>query len=209
MGWLLGLAAGLVPLWGTASYAQDNGPETVLAVFQGCRPAQARRGKFCTLIAEQGKLYVYGENAASPELMEQLAQFEPGRRLSLSGEIIQLYDGASEFKLLRVDAVLRNRYDRLLNRLQGHWQSKDDPLDEFEIAGAERRNRYAGAATSVEYLSVAASCGMFSAQGPYFSAWDPTEGIRLCYEIEEISEDNFHLMYLPRGNRLEYRRLRP
>lgn len=189
--------------------AGTGASETIVAVFQGCQVGRAGRPNFCTLISKGVKLYVYGGGGTSSEVMAQLSGFEPGRRLSLRGWCYTLYEGAAALTIDRLEATLRSRYDRLLLRLQGQWQSVDDPLDQFAISGAERINSYAGAGTSVEYVSIAASCGGFSASGPYFSAWDPTEGIELCYEIEEISDQVFSLIYLPRGNRLQYARRDP
>ena len=178
------------------------------AVFQGCRPTRPGRPGFCTFVDRGSRLFVYGTGATPHWLMEELGGLEIGRRVGLTGKRYDLYDGAGEVELAGLVVLPLNRYDRILQRLQGLWRSDSDPLDAFQVTGAERVNAYAGARTSVDYISIQPECGSFTAQGPYLHAWDESGTGSLCYEIAKVSDTQLVLVYLPRGNVLGYKRER-
>lgn len=176
------------------------------AVFQGCRPTRPGRPGFCSFVDRGSRLFVYGTGATPQWLMEELEGLDIGRRVALTGKRRDLYDGAAEVELAGLRLLPLNRYDRILQRLQGRWRSDSDPMDAFQITGAERVNAYAGAKTSVDYISIQPDCGSFTVQGPYLYAWDESGTETLCYEISKVSDTQLELIYQPRGKVLMYSR---
>lgn len=176
------------------------------AVFQGCRPTRPGRPGFCGFVDRGSRLFVYGTGATPQWQMEELEGLDIGRRVALTGKRRDLYDGAAEVELAGLKLLPMDRYDRILQRLQGRWRSDSDPLDAFQVTGAERVNAYAGAKTSVDYISIQPECGTFTAQGPYLYAWDESGTETLCYEISKVSDTQLELIYQPRGKVLMYSR---
>ena len=174
--------------------------------FRAVAP-RARGGPgFVVLWTAAAVLFVYGTGATPQWLMEELEGLDIGRRVALTGKRRDLYDGAAEVELAGLKLLPMDRYDRILQRLQGRWRSDSDPLDAFQVTGAERVNAYAGAKTSVDYISIQPECGTFTAQGPYLYAWDESGTETLCYEISKVSDTQLELIYQPRGKVLMYSR---
>ncbi len=206
------------------------------AVYQTCRDPGAPHVSFCTFIGAGRRFLVYDDGRTPARLWQQLHSLPQGRRFTLTGYREDLYDTTSELVLHDLMMEPLGRPDRLLDLLQGQWQSADDPDDRFSVQGAERVNSYAGADTTVEYLSIRSSCafspgrrsrsldpaGQLTAnqgegkgtdkearlgQGPYLSTWDNAGGTGLCYRILRISEQDLALVYLGTGSTLTYRRV--
>lgn len=186
--------------------AEQLRSHAISAVFQGCQPASTGRPRFCSLVADGMKFYVYGDGRTPEALLDRLEQVNPGRRVAVQGLQVDLFFGAAELVLHSVDAEVRNRYDRILERMQGVWQSDFDENDSFVISGAERVNRYSGAETSVDYVAIQETCGDSTAEGPFMNAWNSARGTGFCYEIERVSDNTLVLVYLPSGERLTYHR---
>ncbi|MDA7420723.1 hypothetical protein [Tritonibacter multivorans] len=176
------------------------------AVFQGCRTTRPGRPGFCSFVDRGSRLFVYGTGSTPQWLMAELTHLEIGRRVGLTGTRRDLYEGTAEVELAGISLLPVNRYDRILKRLQGQWRSDSDPLDAFQVTGAERVNAYAGAKTSVDYISVQPECGVLTTHGPYLYAWDESGTGGLCYEISKVSDNTLVLIYQPRGRVLKYSR---
>ncbi|TNJ48185.1 DUF1036 domain-containing protein [Phaeobacter sp. B1627] len=177
------------------------------AVFQGCHAEnRAPYQSFCTFIGEGRRYLVYDDGRIPGDLWQALQALPRGRRVALSGELETLFDTTSGLVLYSAEVQALNRADRILALLQGDWSSVADADDRFRFFGAERVNVYAGAETSVENVAILDHCGPASGEGPYLYTWDNTAGIRLCYLIAEVSDQELSLRYLPHGTELIYRR---
>lgn len=176
------------------------------AVFQGCETEVASYSSFCTFIGTGRRFLVYDDGRTSSKLWQQMQEITRGRRVELYGQRDDLFDTTSELVLTALVVQPENRFDRLLASLQGLWLSTMDPNDSFRVSGAERINSYAGAETSVEYISLQDSCADYDGEGVFLYTWDNNAGTSLCYQITRISDEELALTYLPRGTELVYRR---
>ena len=177
------------------------------AVFQDCLREADPYVSFCTFIGEGRRFLVYDDGRTPDALLRQVRILPQGQRVALTGQREDVFDTTSELILSNIEALPFDRFDRILALLQGHWQSVDDPNDSFRVTGAERVNIYAGAETSVEYISIQEQCaGSTGAQGIYLFTWDSNAGTSLCYRIAQASDEQLSLVYLPVGNALTYRR---
>jgi uncharacterized membrane protein len=188
-----------------------NGPGTwgepyvsASAVFQGC--IGDAEVAYCTFHADGARFFVYDDGRTPPAVMRAMRDNLPGAPIEVRGDLEAIYDRSADIVLRQVLARPWNRWDRVLARLQGSWSSLDDPKAGFTILGAELENAYDGQPGGREYLNMRGSCGTFEGS-EYLVRRDEETGDTLCYSIENLGDSNLTLMYLPRGNLLEYRRV--
>ncbi len=177
------------------------------AMFHGCSPVFRGTERFCAFVGA-GRVFTVTEDSRTPaEIFTILRNMTPGTPVQIEGDWFSLYDNAVSLVLRSVQERAPNTQDQIHKKLQGEWYSVVDPNDEFTVVGSGRQNRYRGALTSMEYLSVMPYCGEFNTKGQYLYAWDSQGGTGLCYAIKEVSEMELVLIYLPRGTELRYYRL--
>lgn len=185
--------------WGTAFQAD--------VVFHGCSPLFRGTDWFCSFVGA-GRLYmVHQDPRNSTEIYNILRKMAPGAPVQIEGDWFGLYDNSVQLVLRSVVERAPNYEDEIYKKLQGDWYSVADPNDEFTVIGSGRQNRYGGALTSIEYISVLPTCGAFETKGDYLYAWSIHGGTSLCYAIKELSQTELVLIYLPRGTELRYHRL--
>jgi uncharacterized membrane protein len=174
-------------------------------VFQEC---SFRDGaNYCAFHGNGTKFFIYDDGRTPQSVLSTLRGFLPGTPISVSGDLVGVYDTTAEVVLREVYERGYDRSDALLEQMQGYWYAVDDANAQFNILGAERENQYDGALSGTEYLSIQESCNEFSGGGPYLYAREEETGEGYCYAIESIGDFEMTLMYLPRGNFLDYRKL--
>lgn len=174
-------------------------------VFQECLSEDNER--YCAFHASGIKFYIYEDGRGSESAFNALWGMLPGTPIGVSGDLVEVFDSSAEFVLREVNVRAQAEADIYLQKLQGYWYAVDDPAAQFNILGAERIDHYDGNMGRTEYLSVQDYCEDVSGVGPYLYARDPESGEGLCYLIDYIDEFEMTLMYLPRGNFLQYRKL--
>ncbi|MEP2715260.1 DUF1036 domain-containing protein [Pseudophaeobacter sp.] len=174
------------------------------AVFHNCSPQFRDFDSFCTFVGPGRVFTVLEDGRTAKQVFAQLREMQAGTPILMEGDLAGLYENTLELVLRDVKPRSPNVEDEFLEALQGSWYSATDPRDVFTIAGSGRRNRYAGALTSMEYLSVMQYCGEYDGDGPYLYAWDSQGGTGLCYILRKVSETELVLSYLPRGTELRY-----
>ncbi|NOX74804.1 MAG: DUF1036 domain-containing protein [Alphaproteobacteria bacterium] len=180
-------------------------PYSDFVVFQECRLRDG--ANFCAFHANGTKFFVYDDGRTPQRIFSILKGFDYGTPISVKGDLVGVYDTTAEVVLRDVYERGYDRSDALLEQMQGYWYAVDDPNAQFNILGAERENQYDGQIMETEYLSIQESCNEFSGAGPYLYARDEEIGEGLCYGIDSIGDFEMTLIYLPRGNFLEYRKL--
>ncbi|MFT6647027.1 DUF1036 domain-containing protein [Pseudophaeobacter arcticus] len=181
-------------------------PFTGEAVFLDCSLMFQGGLQFCRFIGSGRVFTVVEDSRTPPEVFAALRRMTRATPVQIEGDWVGLYEDSVEMVLRSAKERAPSDEDRVLNLLQGDWYSEIDNNDQFTILGSERQNRYGGASTSVEYLSVMPFCGEFDGLGPFLYAWDSQGGTGLCYEIKEVTESVLDLVYLPRGTELRYLR---
>ncbi len=176
------------------------------AVFQSCRPSKEADALVCAFHAG-GVRYEAGVGTPA-KILEFLNELAPATPLTVRGTITLQDDISATVSLSEADTRPESELDAVYARLQGEWVSVDDPNEHLTISGAERTGTYDGADTGVDYLSIQTDCDEESGAGPYLRAIDSAHGDVYCYAIETLGEDDLSLFYLPRGNLLEYERVK-
>lgn len=180
-------------------------PYSDAAIFQDC--ASEGDAEFCTFHAGGTKFYIYDDGRTPRAVFTTMRSLLPGATIAVEGDLVEVFDSTAEVVLRRVDIRTPDRFDTILERMQGSWYSVDDPNNMINIIGAEQENRYDGDLISLDYLSIRDWCDDYPGGGPFLYA--RTEGTEdyYCYGIEHVDQLEMLLIYLPRGNFLTYRKL--
>ncbi|WP_246139418.1 DUF1036 domain-containing protein [Falsiphaeobacter marinintestinus] len=180
-------------------------PYTNAATFQHC-DFDIEPG-YCVFYADGFRLLVSDDGRSDPYAFPLLADIAPGTPMQISGDLAAIHDSTAELVLYDVDTRPWTDNDRMLDQLQGYWYAVTDSADQFNILGSERIGYYDGNYSGTDAISVQDWCDRFSGDGPYLSSRDQETGDIYCYQIWYVDALELQLMYLPRGNVLEYRKL--
>lgn len=174
------------------------------ALFQDC--VSETEAPFCTFHADGTKFYVYRDGRTPDYIFSVLEGFWPGTPIEVAGDLEAIHDRTADIVLRSATPREWNRWDSILDQLQGSWYSTLDPNSQFNIIGSELENTYDGAWTGLEYLSLTGYCDHFEG-GEYLMRMDEESGDVQCYSIEDLEPFRMVLMYLPRANFHEFRKL--
>lgn len=167
------------------------------AVFQGC--AAGGGMPHCSFHSDGTKFYVYDDGRTPEAVMATLRGYLPGAPIEVSGDLETVYDTSAEVVLRRVGPRSYNSWDSTLSMMQGAWTDPEDYKVQYNILGSELENYYDGKFLGREYLSMSDSCEGLPG-GNFLVRREEETGDIYCYTVEELSEQRFVLMYLPRGN---------
>lgn len=187
--------------------AEDGLHYTAEVVFQGCRLNTAEETVTCKFVGHGMEIGSEGRLQVEDPVFTYLLGLLRGAPLEIDGEMISSFGSFGELDLHSVTPRVPDRYDGLLQKMQGVWLSERSPLDRFSISGAMRRVSYGGRRMTPEFLSVQDSC-QGGKGADFLLAWDSLRGSSLCYRIDALTQDRMTLTYMPRGIRLDYRRVR-
>ncbi|AHD00342.1 hypothetical protein METH_06015 [Leisingera methylohalidivorans DSM 14336] len=190
-------AQGITPGTYGEPYADD-------ATLQGCSSDGPRE---CSFHAGGTKFLVRDDGRTPQFVFSVMETLDTGTPIVVEGDLEAIYDRTADVVLRDVSVRPWSEHDGLLNKLQGHWYSVDDPNAQFTVLGAERDNSYDGAYAGRDYLAVSEWCGGFEGSGPYLYAREEETGEDYCYVIDHVDHLELTLMYLPRGSILRYRKL--
>ena len=180
-------------------------PYSNAAILQECISGDGPA--YCAFHADGTKLYVYDDGRTPQFVLTAMRALDPGTPIAVSGDLVEVFDATAEVVLRDITVRPYSDNDWLLKRMQGYWYAVDDPNAQFNILGAERENQYDGQMMGLEFLSVQNWCDDSPGNGPFLVARDPETGEAFCYGIEHVGDFDMTLMFLPRGNFLEFRKL--
>ncbi|WP_241482255.1 DUF1036 domain-containing protein [Leisingera sp. ANG-Vp] len=175
-------------------------------VFQGCAQLRAEGRVRCRFVAGGMELSTEGGSGFATPQFAYLQGLQSGAPLFVDGLLTSALDAYGELVLRSVAPRQPNRFDRMLQQMQGEWSSAQDPQDRFVISGSVRQSSYQGSRMPPELVSVQGSCRGVEQSGDFLMAWDRERGTSLCYRIQALTAEELALVYLPRGTRLIYRR---
>lgn len=181
-------------------------PYSAAGVFQGCG---AEDGPYhCAFYAEGYKILVYDRAPTPKSVLQFMKALSPGDPVSATGDLAAVYDSSAELVARSVTDRPWTEADTLLSLMQGRWQSVEDPFSEIWISGSEKTGVYDGDTLSIEAITLRTWCEDFSDGGLYLNLRDIETGETYCYTVENAETESLSLMYLPRGNFLDYRRIK-
>ena len=185
----------------------DRSHYAVDVVFQGCTLQGETETVTCKFIGNGMEIGAEGRVQISDPVFTYLLGLLRGAPLAIDGEMITRFGSFGELELHSVTPRTPNRFDKMLQQMQGEWLSERNPKDRFSISGAVRRVRYGGAEMTPEFITIQESCRDLQGAGDYLMAWDSQRGTSICYLIQFLGAERMTLVYLPRGTRLDYRRM--
>lgn len=180
---------------------------TAEVVFQGCKLNTAEETVTCKFVGEGMEIGSQGRLQINDPVFTYLLGLLRGSPLEIDGELTSRLGSFGEMDLHSVTPRVPDRFDGILQKMQGQWLSERSPLDRFTISGAVRRVIYGGRLMTPEFVSVQDSCEG-GERGEFLLAWDSLRGSSLCYRIKSLTQDRMTLVYLPQGIRLDYLRAR-
>ncbi len=178
------------------------------ALFQGCDIVDGV--DYCAFHANGWKYYAYRSGPTPEAILDKLELLPMNTPVIIHGDTIVMGDITMEMALRGVEINHSgDAYAVLRARLQGRWQSLDDPLSEFEIMGSEWRSVYNGQFMGLDFLRIVSQCAEAPPEaGPLLLRTDPEDrDAPLCYGIQFSGDNTLELVYMGRGNTLSYRRL--
>ncbi len=89
-----------------------------------------------------------------------------------------------------------------LVQLQGTWVSQEDDLYVLEISEQNWKDIYDGEPSTATQFKLVNGCGQNASHDPNGSYLETED--EFCYSIDNVDEESLTLMYLPRGNKLEF-----
>lgn len=187
--------------------AAEETTYTADVTLQGCSRQVEGAAVACRFAREGVEIRALSGKAATAPVFALLMGLEQGAPLTIEGKMISSYGAYGELDLHSAKLRAPTRHDEILQRLQGEWVSAADPGDRFTISGAVRQVSYMGSAMAPEFIAVQDSCDGVDFTADFLMARDSEGGTSLCYQIKSLSSGELTLIYLPRGNRLVYRRL--
>ena len=213
----LALVAGLSPLAATAQIAgpatvesfvrgQQGEPFTITATLQSCGDEDGFNG--CIFYAD-GWRYAAAQGAGSNQAaLDLLATLPVNTRFSVEGDLVSYGDVTAEVLISRIaPAEAPDPYADMRAAMQGDWVSTEDKSSTLSVTGSEETWLYDGAPSDLFIVNFTDFCDDAAAPGgPLLTKREmqSADGMVLCYGIDSITPDRMSLIYLPRGNILEY-----
>lgn len=184
-------------------------PFTITGIFRGCN---SNSGPYLCEFETDGWLYAVIDDGRTPKsLMNELANLELNNNYQIEGDIVSFGDITAEVTLRRYSEVELSADQKLMNSLVGDWRSIDDPKSVMRFTSDFRKwDEYDGDFEGEGEVSFTKECDDASVlvSGEtliQINDANSPEDI-YCYGIIDISNDSLVLMFLPRGNFLEYER---
>ena len=187
-------------------------PFSVTGRLEGCDRVD---GLLTCQFDVEGWLYTaYDDNRNLVETLDFIDSLPPGTEVAISGDMVSFGD-------ISADVVIREiapmgtpaasgsfNPDDVSASLAGWWLSADDSASEIGFTDAvTMEEAYAGDTLSVLDYFISDACPDSAPTGaPHLVTIDRETADQFCYEIIDYGGDSLALMYLPRGNILEYGR---
>lgn len=194
---------------GGAAPGRYGEPFTVTGTSMGCDRID---GLLSCEVMVDGWRYVAMDDGRTPEPLLQRLDAQPmNQRVEIEGDMIVQGD-------VSVDVVLRDvrvlegtggASDPTTTGLIGLWASLDDPASTIRFTrDGEHISYYQGDMVERDTFYVGSLCPEGQPPGdlPVLVVTSSVDGMPLCYTVERLTDSNLTLMYLSRGNFLEYRR---
>ncbi|KDA02648.1 hypothetical protein HOC_09384 [Hyphomonas oceanitis SCH89] len=108
-------------------------------------------------------------------------------------------------------AVQMEEEPKLLEMMQGTWQSLEDPMNVFTISGDQMSSVYNDEPLGNETITVVADCTAMTpdADGMSFTLKADGDDEARCFSIIDAGADRLDYSYSARGNTLAHKRMTP
>ncbi|WP_162651199.1 DUF1036 domain-containing protein [Lentilitoribacter sp. Alg239-R112] len=176
-----------------------------IAIFKGCDRIDGLLS--CNFEANGGRYIIFDDGKTNETLLNQVDGLSINSRYRILGDVHNYGDITFEVTLREYQDMGDNADQLRMNRLVGLWRSMDDPSSTIRFFDDYKKfDYYNGDLSSEGAVSFTTTCNDSSVRETGTSFLQIQDGPEdyYCYEVIENTEDKLVLMYLPRGNFLEY-----
>lgn len=181
-------------------------PYDEIAIFKGCDRIDGLLS--CEFDANGARYIILDDGKTDEALLNQVDAFPLGHRYRILGDIKVFGDITFEATLRQYQDMGDDAIQVRMNRLTGLWRSNIDPSSTIRFFDDYSKFDYSdGQLISQGNVSFTTKCQDSSVGETGTSFLQVQEGADFyCYDVIENTEEKLVLMYLPRGNFLEYRK---
>ncbi len=182
-------------------------PYTIVGIFRGCN---TNSGPYLCLFESDGWRYAVGDDGRTPSfLINELSNLQINNSYQIEGDIISYGDITADVTVRRYSEVALSEEQKLMNSLVGDWRSVSDPKDVMRFTSDFRKwDEYDGdfqGEGEVSFTKVCDDPTVLVSDEYLIQINDANSPEDIyCYGIIDVTDDNLVLMFLPRGNFLEY-----
>lgn len=182
-------------------------PYTVTGIFRGC---DSESGPYmCEFETDGWRYMVIDDGLTDSAIINELSSLQMNQNYQIEGDITNFGDITAEVTLRRYSEMVQSGEQNLLNSIVGDWRSIEDPNSIMRITSDGKKwDEYDGDFVSEGDVSFTTQCDDPSVQSSDQSLLQINDTNSpsdvYCYSIIEASSSKLVLMYLPRGNFLEY-----
>lgn len=176
-----------------------------IAIFKGCDRIDGLLS--CEFNANGGRYIIFDDGKTDENLLNQVDGFAINHRYKIIGDIHNYGDITFEATLREYQDMGDDPVQVRMNNLVGLWRSLDDRTSTIRFFDTFEKIDYSnGEFISEGAVSFTTKCFDQSVRetGTSFLQFQDGPEDYYCYEVIENTEDKLTLMYLPRGNFLEY-----
>lgn len=186
-------------------------PYTTTGIYRGCHELDGSTKCFFEV---KNKPYVIARDKRSHiDVLNRMRDIGNGERFEFEGDILSQNNFFTEVTVRSMESLQDTPNEIMMNKLAGTWRSMDDPNSQLVFStDFVRQEYYQGELSSqeiVDFTEVCADPQVLASDAKLLQltgSGGPDDV--LCYEIVQNTYDRLTLMYLPRGNFLEYKRQR-
>lgn len=186
-------------------------PYNVTAIFKGCELTNAQMQ--CKFLTDDQRYVAFNDGKTRDDLLKQLAKLPLNKSYQIEGDVMNYGDITAEVTIRKLSPVKETGIEEYLNPLIGLWRSMEDQSYTIRFTSDFKKYDYTNGDISVESsFGFTKECGdptvlragatLLQVNGPYGN--DDV----LCYDIVTNTEEALTLMFLPRGNFLEFKKVR-
>ncbi len=196
-----------LPEYGTDQNAGRFGePYQASGYFQGCDIEDG--AEYCAWVIDGMIQFAYPDAGTAPELMHALESFPINTPMTVWADLVAVYDATTELVVRGFSyADGFDPYINIRDDLQGQWLEEGGEPSSLFFYGARQYAYYDGELVGDALIEISDSCDVSNGEGPVLIVTqreDPEDNA--CYLIESSSWYNLHLVYLPRGVDILYRK---
>jgi uncharacterized membrane protein len=184
-------------------------PFTIVGIFRGC---DSDSGPYMCTFETDGWRYAVIDDGRTPKsLINEMSRLPLNNNYQIEGDIVSFGDITAEVTVRRYSEVALSAEQKLMNSIVGDWRSVDDPKEVMRFTSDFRKwDEYDGdyqGEGEVSFTKVCDDPTVLPGDEFLIQINDANSAEDIyCYGIIDISDNNLVLMFLPRGNFLEYER---
>lgn len=182
-------------------------PYSVTAIFKGCE--QDAGQTFCEFLADDWRYVAMNDGKTEDAILNQLFNLPINKSFQIEGDIIGYGDITAEVTIRNFQEITQTSADTLLAPLVGLWRSMSDKTYTIRFTSDSVKYDYSeGNLVGEGDVSFTKECDDMQVLRTdttlmQINDRESSEDI-YCYEMVDISDNRLTLMFLPRGNFLEF-----